>query len=460
MSDSLFPGLRRRWDIANPKQKQRWILMLVLLILLVLAGISAVMMPTKIEKKVSKEIQQTVMVPEKRDLSAESLAAQLESFDRRLAGIEGQQRNAEMIIRDTKTQLQTKIEEVASGASSDERLTHMIEQKFATTEERLKREVHKDQSPPQAPVMLGGAPGLTAPLPNEQGGMQQMVPAEPPKPKRPSLRVVDTRTASSDKPSANSVGSVGPATPGQGGADASAPSAAPAQEAIGNMTSRDIAGQPKGSAGKETWLPAGSMFQGVLLTGMDAPTSGAAQKNPTPALVRIKTDAILPNRFKQDIKECFVLVSGYGVMSTERANLRTEMLSCVRADGGVIETKLDGYLVGDDGKVGLRGRLVSKQGSIIAKAGISGLLSGFSGALQPQAVPAINTGVVGANMQTQQMDMSQIMESGLYKGASNSLNQISKFYLDMAKEIFPVIEIDAMRSVTVILVRGAGLKLK
>ncbi|PIV81625.1 conjugal transfer protein TraB, partial [bacterium CG17_big_fil_post_rev_8_21_14_2_50_64_8] len=46
--------------------------------------------------------------------------------------------------------------------------------------------------------------------------------------------------------------------------------------------------------------------------------------------------------------------------ATERAQLRTETLSCVREDGRVIEAELEGYAVGEDGKVGMRGRLVSK----------------------------------------------------------------------------------------------------
>ena len=48
--------------------------------------------------------------------------------------------------------------------------------------------------------------------------------------------------------------------------------------------------------------------------------------------------------------------------------LRGETISCVREDGGVIETRLDSYAVGEDGKAGIRGRLVSKQGQLVAKS--------------------------------------------------------------------------------------------
>src|SRR5690554_1089308 len=71
----------------------------------------------------------------------------------------------------------------------------------------------------------------------------------------------------------------------------------------------------------EQFLPAGSIISGTLITGLDAPTSNSAKGNPHPALVRIKTESILPNRYRADLRECFMIVSGYGDMSSERAYL-------------------------------------------------------------------------------------------------------------------------------------------
>jgi conjugal transfer pilus assembly protein TraB len=48
--------------------------------------------------------------------------------------------------------------------------------------------------------------------------------------------------------------------------------------------------------------------------------------------------------------------------------LRSETLTCVRTDGGIIDVPLDANAVGEDGKVGVRGRLVSKQGALLGKA--------------------------------------------------------------------------------------------
>ena len=204
------------------------------------------------------------------------------------------------------------------------------------------------------------------------------------------------------------------------------------------------------------YLTSGSMFEGVLINGMDAPTSSITQKNPVPTLIRVKTDAVLPNRNDLDVKECFVVASGFGVMATERAQLRTETLSCIKENGEVIESKLDGYVVGEDGKVGLRGRLVSKQGSLLAKSLLSGFLGGFSAAMVPSPVPQMNI-TPGSTQQYQTPNLGEAAQAGAAKGLSDSTKMLAQFYLDMAKEMFPVVEIDAGRRITIILVHGVEL---
>lgn len=216
--------------------------------------------------------------------------------------------------------------------------------------------------------------------------------------------------------------------------------------------------EEKAAAEEETiipYLPSGSMFYGVLLNGLEAPTSQVTMKNPVPAFLRIKSDAILPNEYRKDVRECFMLVSGYGVLSTERAQLRTESISCVRKDGGVIESRVNGYVVGEDGKVGMRGRLVSRQGQLIAQSLMVGFVQGIGSAMQPMAVPAMNLSPMNGSSQMYQMpSMSMMAMSGLAGGVSNAANSIAQFYLSMAQQMFPVVEIDAGRKVTVMLTKG------
>jgi len=210
----------------------------------------------------------------------------------------------------------------------------------------------------------------------------------------------------------------------------------------------------------EVYIPAGSMFTGVLLNGLDAPTSSAAQKNPTPVVMRVKREAVLPNYASIDVRECFVLAAGYGQLSTERAMMRAESLSCVRTDGQVFEAKLDSYIVGTDGKVGMPGRLVSKQGQLIAQTLLAGTLGGLGEALTSNAVPELNINPQSTGTLYQSEDLAVMAQNGLASGFSTTTNMVAKFYLDMAKEIFPVVEVPAGEVGTIIVTRGGHLPLR
>lgn len=212
------------------------------------------------------------------------------------------------------------------------------------------------------------------------------------------------------------------------------------------------------------YLTANSMFEGQLLNGMDAPTDQSAKQNAVPAVIRIKSEAILPNLFNvPNIQECFISVAGYGDMADERAKMRTETLSCVvpgKRPGdapSVIEAKVDGYVVGEDGRVGMRGRLVSKQGQLIAKTMLAGVLSGLGDALRPQSIQGLDINPSG-RVETQRYDAGTIAESGLAQGLSDTARSVSQYYLKLADQMMPVVEIDAGRKVTVVLLKGVELK--
>lgn len=219
----------------------------------------------------------------------------------------------------------------------------------------------------------------------------------------------------------------------------------------------------QGQANTDVFIPAGSILTGVLLNGLDAPTGKKAKKEPMPVLFRIKKEAILPNRFHADVRECFLLAAGFGDLSAERAYFRGETFSCVRQDGGVIEVPMNAYATGEDGKNGVRGRVVSKQGALLAQSMMAGFLRGFSDAFGRNQIPVLMTGGLGTLSGTtpfQSAFSSQSMEGGALKGAGYAMERLSHFYMDMAEEIYPVIEVDATRQVNFIVQKGTALKLK
>jgi conjugal transfer pilus assembly protein TraB len=211
----------------------------------------------------------------------------------------------------------------------------------------------------------------------------------------------------------------------------------------------------------DMFLPAGSILSGTLVTGLDAPTSNQSKQDPFPALLRVKHEAILPNRYRMDIRECFLIASGYGDLSAERAYMRAERISCVKKDGAIIETSMDAYSVGEDGKAGIRGRLVSKNGQIIGNALLSGFVSGITQAFAPQKVHAYQTNATPGTPQAFQYPSPEMLAGqALMGGVKGAAEQIADYYLEMAKNIFPIIEIDAGRKVDFIMIRGMSLNPK
>lgn len=221
---------------------------------------------------------------------------------------------------------------------------------------------------------------------------------------------------------------------------------------------RDDAAAPEESK-DDVYMPAGSILTGSLLNGLDAPTGQGARRDPFPSTIRLQKEAILPNRFQADVRECFLIVSGYGELSTERAMLRGENISCIREDGGVIESKVRAYVVGEDGKAGVRGRLVSKQGQIIAKSLMAGFASGLANAFDVNPVPVLNTAPDGRTQYQRTFSNDMLQGAGM-KGASNALERVADFYIEMAESMFPVVEVDAGRQVDIILNGGLSLKLR
>jgi conjugal transfer pilus assembly protein TraB len=210
------------------------------------------------------------------------------------------------------------------------------------------------------------------------------------------------------------------------------------------------------------YIPAGSLISGYLLNGLDAPTGTHARKEPFPVLVRVKEEAILPNRYRADLRECFLIASGYGDLSAERAYIRAEVFSCIRSDGGVIEVPLDAYAVGEDGKLGLRGRIIDKQGQLMAESLAAGFAKGFSNLFSRVQVPVLMAGGQGSlssSVPFQSAFSEAAAEGAILKGTGSALDRLANYYMDMAENLFPVVEIDVTRRIEFVVQHGTELRI-
>lgn len=201
---------------------------------------------------------------------------------------------------------------------------------------------------------------------------------------------------------------------------------------------------------KKIEIPSGTFMQGVLLSGIDAPTGTKGKSSPQPVLIQITDMAKLPNGFGANLKECRAVGSAYGDLSSERAFVRIEKITCMTKDGHAIEKSKGqsiGYAAGEDGKVGLLGRVVTKQGTILARALMTGFVDGVAKGFQQSSMnysvqPAGTVGVPDPNMLAQQ---------GIGSGVSEASKKLADFYMKLANEMFPIVEINAGRKIDIVL---------
>ena len=309
-------------------------------------------------------------------------------------------------------------------------------QRFADLEQRLTSAAN-------------AAPAPAAPSPAAPAAMPPAASLPPPPPPVPS--------ATPRSSPANAM------PPGVPGGPLPAPAAAPVltritlaeRSAPANSPATASNPAPAGSGDARTvstFLPV-SFTRGTLLGGLDAPTGGQSQSNPHPVLIRLSDNSVLPNRFRGEYRDCFVIAAGYGDISSERAYLRIENLSCVRADGAALEVKIQGSVYGEDGKVGMRGRLVTKQGQMLANALLAGVVSGIGQGLST-ASTTYSTSALGTIASASGADAYR---AGIGSGVGKALDRLAQYYIKLAENTFPVIEVDAGREIDVVITKGVRI---
>jgi len=198
------------------------------------------------------------------------------------------------------------------------------------------------------------------------------------------------------------------------------------------------------------YIPAGSYAKAVLLSGVDVSVGVSSQTNPQPVLLRLIHRGSLPNKFFGKIRDCRIIAAASGELSSERAQFRLEKLSCIEPDGRVIETDVDGYISGEDGKNGMRGRLVMRDIEVLKRGFLGGLLSGLGKATSQ----SFNTTSVSPFGAVSTVKNGDIFKQAGSEGAGNAFELMARYNIQRAEQYQPVIQVSAGREVTVIFHSG------
>ncbi|MBU0993384.1 MAG: TraB/VirB10 family protein [Proteobacteria bacterium] len=210
---------------------------------------------------------------------------------------------------------------------------------------------------------------------------------------------------------------------------------------------------------KNVYLPP-SFMRATLLTGVAAPCTTAGTNHPTPMLFKINNLAILPNSVRADLKGCFVVAEGTGDLATERVKTRLLTLSCVTKGGeSIIDQDLKGFVVDADGQVDLKGRPVAKMGMHLARVGLAGLLGGMAEGIEESAFTSQFSGTTGITEKNLKDDTESIVKLGIGRGVADTAKELRGFYLQLAQQTMPVIEVGPTKRVHLVVSDGTELKI-
>ncbi|WP_263588806.1 TraB/VirB10 family protein [Sphingopyxis sp. GC21] len=241
-----------------------------------------------------------------------------------------------------------------------------------------------------------------------------------------------------------------------------APPAPPVEKtvgAIGAATALVAATDKPGGAKKKSrtiYLPPGFM-KARLLTGIDALASRDATSNPEPLIARVQAPVVLPNDVKANLAGCFVIGNATGSLAKERVEVQLVSLSCVDFDErSVVDQPIKGFFVDTDGKKGLSGKVVTRAGAALARSFIAGTITGVAQTVQ-DTVGEVSTSALGS---VRSFNAGDAAKAGVAGGLSRSSEKLTDFYLDLARQAGPIVEVGAAKDVVVVIQEGVTLEIK
>ena len=204
----------------------------------------------------------------------------------------------------------------------------------------------------------------------------------------------------------------------------------------------------------QDYVPSGTFVRAVVLGGADADASVNGQsKNNGVMLFKLLQPGTLPNGKRSHLQGCFVTASSYGDISSERAYVILDKLSCAQNGRPIIDRNVTGWAF-FGGKVGIKGKPLMRDNKIMQWAGISGIASGIAAAAQySQSIQSISplgsaTAVPSAN----------IGPYAAYGGATKAADQLSQYYIKRADQYHPVIQVGSGNLVTIVFKDGFYLE--
>ena len=274
---------------------------------------------------------------------------------------------------------------------------------------------------------------------------------------------------------------VAPATPLDPRALGAAPGAAPAalDPSAGPMAEPkasllSFSGEKPGTAGKKVdanappllleasrdYLPPNSYAPATVIVGVDASTGVTSQSDPLPVVLRITGPArsvLRGNRLlTTDLTGCLVNGAARGDLSAEKVYVKLVRMTCAQPGGRFAVSEVKGFIA-FAGKSGVRGRVVSREGSLVSQALLAGIVGGFGRGFSANA-NGIFAGQVGSDGKREALSPTDILAGGFGQGAGEAADTVSKYLIERAEQYQPVVEMPTGIEVEIVFLDGVHVR--
>ena len=148
-------------------------------------------------------------------------------------------------------------------------------------------------------------------------------------------------------------------------------------------TATRISGGTTSYTDSPNYLPPNSIAKAKVIVGVDASAGVQSQTDPLPVILRITGPArsvyqngkLLTTR----IEGCVINGAARGDLSSEKVYVKLQRMTCPQANGRFAVSDVKGF-ISFAGKTGVRGRVVSREGSLVSQALLAGIVARLTGA--------------------------------------------------------------------------------
>lgn len=209
------------------------------------------------------------------------------------------------------------------------------------------------------------------------------------------------------------------------------------------------------------YLPPNSYAPATVIVGVDASAGVSSQTDPLPVVLRITGPArsVMQNGrvLTTRLTGCVVNGSARGDLSSEKVYVKLAKMTCDQPGGRVAVSEVKGF-ISFAGKSGVRGRVVSREGSLVSQALLAGIIGGFGRGFSANANSVFSGVTTNADGSRSKLSAGDILGGGLGQGAGDAADTVSKYLIERAEQYQPVVEMPTGISVDIVFLDGVYVR--